>query len=309
MDDINKIELSFLNHNDVKELCGLYIDVFNRSVDPSYFVAKYGLDFNVNQFSVVARQNHDIVGFFGCIEQFFAKGYKQVKMVSCGDYTLTKRLRGKNIFDQLYHKVKEKAESENLDYLYAFQSDQTYKVAKKWGWKDEVGMKRAQIDVYPISTFQLLNKIGLSSFRLTKLENELTPFLINKFDVEFKSDDTYIHEYDEQFFNLKEFAKHYWVEIAGCVLALKYEYRITVGFIQFSSDANVLKMLAFLKKVARKCLIHEIVFHVQENSSEAQRLAQFMPLKKSFQVSSFKLNERAPSFSEVKLNFMDMDIF
>lgn len=309
MGNINDIELTFLTHNDTTGLCDLYIDVFNRKVDADYFTIKYGLNLGVNQFSVVARINGSVVGFFGGIEQEFVFGTKKMKLLSCGDYALKKELRGQKVFDLLYEKMKSKIKAEAFDYAYAFQSEQTYKVAKKWGWKDEAGMKRVQLDVFPFSTYRLFNKLGLSRYRKDKLEKELISYQVDKKGIIFSEENKFIHQYDDIFFQMKRFAHHYWVEIEGCILALKYDYRITVGYIQITPSVNIPNMLRILKKIARRCFIHEVVFHIQEDSIEAKQLAKYMPLKKSFQVSSLKLNEHSPSFSEVKLNFMDMDVF
>lgn len=311
MGNTSNIELSFLGMQDLPGLCNLYLEVFTKVVDEDYFIFKYGLNLeNVEVYSVVAKVENEVIGFFGGIEQSFTSNNQEVKMLSCGDYILKKELRGKSVFDQLYEKSLEKARLEQLDFVYAFQSVQTYKVAKKWGWKDEIGISRFHIKAFPFSTSKLGKVFGLSNWRIHKLEKELARYYtdINVNDLTGKSD-FYEHHYDNNFFEMKMFAKHYWIEIEGCVLWLKYDFVLTVGFAYFKDNSNLNKLIRQLKSIARKALIHEVVFHLQENSSEAQVLSKFGTLKDSFKVNSLQLNESSFPFSKVKLNFMDMDIF
>jgi len=68
-------------------------------------------------------------------------------------------------------------------------------------------------------------------------------------------------------------------------------------------------MLNTLKRIARKSLIHDVVFHLQGNLPEAIELNKYLKEKTSFKISSLKLQEDSPEFSSVRLNFMDMDVF
>lgn len=312
MENASDIRFTFLTRDDNDALRDLYVQVFGRQVGEQYFVVKYGLDIpNFDQFSVVAKKSNQVIGFFGGIKQHFVNQEgKQMTMMSCGDYLLLKEYRGLGVFDQLYQVILQKTIQQKFDYIYAFNSMQTHKIAKKWGWSDEVGMCRLQINAYPFSTSKLINKLGLSDWRIQKLTKALHPFLSN-IDINSlpKEKNLFYNRYDAQFFAMKKFVKHYLVEIAGCVLWVKYDYRLTIGFTHFTEEANISKMLKCLKSITQKALIHEIVFHVQENSKEAGTLKKQGTLQESFSMSAMPLKEDAPSFSNVLLNFMDMDVF
>ena len=312
MDNID-YQLENLSKCHVKELGVLFGQIFNKVVSDDYFIIKYGLNLpEIEQLSTVILSSNKVIGFIGVIGQSFNTNdkLKLMKIGFTGDFFLLEKYRKTGVFKKAYERSLKLINEHEYEHIYAFHSDQTYKVCQRWGWTDQIGFSRFHLKAIPFSTSRIVNKLGLKTWRIKQLEKELIPYksqtdlnsLLNRNDI-------FQNNYDATFFEMKTFCKHYMVEIEGCILFLKYDYLLSVGFVHFTDDSKIEKMLNTLKRIARISLIHDVVFHLQENSSEAIKLKKFLDEKPSFKISSLQLNEGAPVFSSVRLNFMDMDIF
>ena len=189
-----------------------------------------------------------------------------------------------------------------------FKVNRLIRFRKKLGWKDEVGFSRFHIKVFPFSTSRIVRWMGFDAWRQQSLENRLKPFLSKLNIDDLKSGKKFEQEYDEVFFQKKSFCKHFLIEISGCILYLKYNHLLSIGFCHLARHSDLPEVVHTLRNICRLSLIHNVVFHVQSNSLEANQLAQYLTEFASYKVSSWSLDPRF-SMSEIKLNFMDMDIF
>lgn len=305
-----KFSFEYLSLQHVPALCGLYKIIFNKTVSESFFINKYNLSDSQQQYSTIARNRGKIIGMFGAMPQKFSnKKGEKLRIISACDFFLLKKYRKTGIFNQLYQQTLYKAEKNNFDYIFAIQSRQTYKVCKKWNWLDQFHFNRYHFPVYPFSTARILDQIGLNNWRAKKLEKLLGPYH-SDFDINrFKPQQKLMNDYNQIFWKSKIHASHFFIELNGCSLILKYDYLLTIGFLCVKKENDLSKTITELKSICRKCLIHEIVFQLQSNSIEAQKLTELSQAKNSFPVSYLPLKDTTVPFEQVKINFIDMDVF
>ena len=164
------IKYEYLRKEHCNGLRQLYKNVFGKKVDENYFVIKYGLEFRNLQFSSVAILNGVVIGFHGAIlYQFTRDNSPTQNNLHTSDFMLISEFRGKGVFQKLYQMTLDMAKEQGVDHLYAFQSDQTYKICKRLGWKDEMGFSRFHIKNLMFSNTKLIRILGLSNWRNKRL--------------------------------------------------------------------------------------------------------------------------------------------
>ena len=307
------LKLEYLCMDHTAGLCDLYRIVFRKEVTEDYFKIKYGLfDSKRVQCATVASIDGEIIGFYGAFfTEFCDFNEKQtLNLVHTCDYILLEEFRGKGILDHLYRHSLAEMKRQNADFAYGFHSVQTYKFSQKFEWVDARHFKRFHLALFPKKGAQVLNKLGKENVLRKRLEKALIPFMLNRdFENMNRVPENYTQRYTKNFFKMKEFCPHYLIEIDGVILWLKYDYVISVGFVEFNEKRSAKEVLATLKKVLRRVGIFELVFHVQDETKEFKWLSQSVEAHSSFKISYLRLNDCEASFDDVKLNLMDMDIF
>ena len=311
--DATEIHYSFLNESHVDELSTVYNAIFGKSTSPDHFRIKYGLENPERiQYSSVALLNNKIIGFFGFILQEFGSydsANRLVVLQGC-DFFVTKSFRKGRVSKSLFDHSMDLARQHGIPYSYGFQSNQSYNTCNSWGFSDGIHFKRFHLPVVSKYTAGIIRKLRLEKLKIAQLERLVrkNPLLkplqeLNRVQGRFTNNFAF------DFFEQKNFCKHYQLELNGCILYLKYDRILSVGLCHFTEKAEPEKLIQSLKQLARKCLIHEIVFHVQGNSKEAALLQTYLPAYSSFKISYFTIGPSSIEFPAVQLNYMDMDVF
>ena len=306
-----KLEYLCLDH--AHGLCDLYRIVFRKEVTEDYFKIKYGLfDSKRIQCATVAIIKGKIIGFYGAIFTEFCDFNKEktLSLVNTCDYILLEEFRGKGVLDHLYLHSLAEMKRQKIDFVYGFHSVQTHKFSQKFEWIDGRHFKRFHLSLFPKIGAQVLNKLGCQKVLRNRLEKALNPFLSNRnFNSLNLAGENYTQRYTKDFFKMKEFCPHYLIEIDDVVLWLKYDYVITVGFVELYDKASAKEVLMKLKKILKRVGIFELVFHVQDGTKEFNWLSKSFKAHSSFKISYLRLSDCDALFDDVKLNLMDMDIF
>ena len=306
MEDI-KISFEFLQRKHLPELVNLYQSIFNKKVKHSYFEIKYGLHLpDQKQMSVVGIHEGKVIGFFGAIpHEFLLEGRSYSMLFTC-DYFLLESFRGKGVFDRIYRFVKEQAIEQNYDYFYTFDSAQTHKFGQKMGWSKApsfVGMDWMVIPQTVKSVFERTLGASWSKNRLRKLlapfETELTVDQLPETSMRF----------DSNFLEMKQFTDHYFVELHGCKVWLKHDYRLTIGFIDMMDDGDLELMLSQLKRMARKSGIHQIVMHLRPNDPFLDQIKKHGDAFEGYNASYLPLKKNLPEFERFTTHFIQGDMF
>ncbi len=311
--DATNIDLEYLTMRHTDDLCVLYRKVFGKTVDQHYFELKYGLkDEERIQSSTVAYIDEQIIGFYGCISvEFCDKTRKTV--VSAGsvcDFILLEEFRGTGIFDRLYRHTLERCEEEQMEYVFGFQSEQTWRLSARYGWKDTPGFSSFQLSFRHHTMSLVQQKLRGTDKMRQRVEQALGPFLIHSdLDTFNRLNDRFTMRYDASFLQEKSFCPHYLIEVEGVTMWMKYERTLVAGFIRFSDHFNAETFVQTLKNVLTPTGISDLTIHVWTGSPEYEILCSFLEASPSLRVSYLRLSENAGPFEELALNFMDADFF
>ena len=301
---------SILKSEHLGGLVRLYKTIFGKRVQESYFEIKYGLLLpNQIQFSTVILNGEEVIGFMGALPQQFKEGNKSIQTLHLGDFFLDKEYRGYDFFNKAYLHSLSIANTNKVDYLYAFQSDQTFKICERLGWHEEIGFKRFHIKALPSFFASFSSKLGLEKQSRRRLEKYIKPFIIEMNPSVFDLGKEWSMHCSEEFIKMKEYQPYYLIQIGGVTIWMKYEYRLSIGFMHMDETVDVKSMINTLQRIARKCLIAEVVIHLHPNSKEATILSESLEPFDSFQVSSLALKQDVPMFSFFDLHLMYGDVF
>lgn len=305
-----ELTFEFLKKEYTGELARMYKTIFNKIVSPDYFIVKYGLHLpDVEQRSIVAFLNQEVVGFFGVLPQVFYHNNKELNVLYTCDFFVLEVYRGKGMFPRLYEQILENSKRNGFKYLYAYHSEQTYKVCKSFGWQDEEGFSRFHCYAAPQYLSKIAGRLAPNSWRENRLKNTLQQYSVHPDLTESGESGKWRLTHDSNFFSMKEFWPRHFIKISGCTLWLKFDYRITVGYLHIDDQSDVQAMIDELQRIARKCLIHEIVFHIRTNSEVSMQMKKYVHEFPSFKVSALPLMENIPPFLDLQLCFMDGDLF
>lgn len=309
MGDTYDIVLESLGEGHLPGLRRLYKLIFNKEVEEEYFRIKYGLDKEQQiQFATVALLNEEPVGFMGALDHEFISTKDKIRLIGGCDYFLLNDYRGSGLFNTIYNETLRKAKEQKVNGIFAIQSGQTHKVSKKLGWQSQKPFNRFHIEILPFSTARIFRLLGLDKWRIDRLSELLFPYSTAiDFNI-YRPNQMYSQNYNFRYFRQKAFCQRFMVDIASCLLYLKYDYVLSVGFCHFKENAKPMLMIETLKRIARNSGIHDVVFQVHCGTTEAQILGEYLTPLPSFKVDSLLFDEKV-NFNAVKLNFMDMDVF
>lgn len=306
MEDI-KISFEFLQRKHLPELVTLYQSVFKKKVENSYFEIKYGLHLSdQKQMSVVGIHEGKVIGFFGAIPHEFLLDDQSYSTLFTCDYFLLDSFRGKGVFDQIYMFVKEQAIRQNYDYFYTFDSAQTHKFGRKMGWTrlpSFLGMEWKTFSQTAKSILERTFGAKWSKKRLAKLLKQY------KVDLTLDQLPESSLRYDDNFLEMKKFTDHYFVELHGCKVWLKYDYRLTIGFIHVTDQGDLFEMLNSLKRIALKSRVHQIVMHLRPDDPFLEQIKIHGITFEGYSSSYLPLKENLPEFEKFTTHFIQGDMF
>lgn len=309
---MESIDMKFeiLNSAHLASLVKLYDQIFKKKVQSEYFTIKYGLEIeNRKQLPIAAFEGDRMIGFFGGFVQRFTVQDKKVNIAYACDFFLEEEFRGKRIFDHIYNRFLENCREADIDFIYAFQSEQTYKFCKRQGWLDQPDLRRIQISLFPKPLKSVLERIFGSNWSLKVLSNKLKPFEIDLDAELLNNGEDGRMVYDLDFIKMKGFNRKYFIEIEGVKYWLKYDYRITIGWMSAPSEERLKRSLNILKSIARSSGIHEIIFHYVEGDQSFEELKKISSELPSFKMSYMPIGNPEISFQELQFSFIDGDLF
>lgn len=306
MEDI-KISFEFLQRKHLPELVVLYQSIFNKKVENSYFEIKYGLHLpDQKQMSVVGINDGRVIGFFGAIPQEFLLEDQSYSMLFTCDYFLEETYRGKGVFDRIYGFVKEQAIQQNYDYFYTFDSAQTHKFGRKMGWIRIPSFLGMEWKTFSHTAKSILERTFGAKWSKKRLEK-----LLAQYEVDLTLDqlpETSIR-YDDNFLEKKNFIDHFFVKIHGCFVWLKYDYRLTIGFIHVTDEGDLFEMLNSLKSIALRSRVHQIVMHLRPDDPFLEQIKIHGITFEGYSASYLPLKEDLPNFDRFTTHFIQGDMF
>ena len=120
----------------------------------------------------------------------------------------------------------------------------------------------------------------------------------------------YAAVYDELFFGYKMNGVYFTLLVEGCVLLVKYNRYLEVGYCHLQSDANVARMLDRLQRMARKLWVHEVVFQLAPDAPATTEIERYLEKFPSHYLGYDVFDAALAHVPDLlKINYLEADTF
>ncbi len=305
-----QFKLKTYRNVDAGDLTKLFEAVFKQKVDKKLLQAKYDTAILGNGgISSIAYHGDQAVAFWGAIPYPGLFGNKHLWIAHTCDYITLPQYQRQGLSSKLALKSCDLMRRNGIAFAFGFHSEQTYGVAKKLGWRDNVSMARFNIPVQRFPAGRFLAKTGFSrkiyrKYILYALSNRMTDrhLFTNVFNEKYLS-----ILYSAQFMTYKSFSPNYVVKLGPCRIWLKVSgYSLYIGAINGLTQHNVDDVLRDLKILANKLLVNEIHWHISRNTDIFKILSTRLTPQDSWKISCQLFDESINS-SSFRLNYADFD--
>ncbi|WP_034061052.1 GNAT family N-acetyltransferase [Lacinutrix jangbogonensis] len=304
----DKYQLKRLEKSDFPAVKELFWKVFKKKVTLHYLENKYDTSYlGIEYICSIAYYDKIPVAFYGALPQKFANNEREVYVAhACDSYTLAAHQR-KGLHYQLAKLAYEIMEENNMKYVYAFHSENTYFSTKKLGWKEHIPLKRFHIKVSTLPIAKVINKLHWNGIYSLFFNKKISQNALEKLSIDHK--DKFRQVFTPQLINYKNsFKSHYCIEIEGCVFWVKIQAIMHVGLSYAVSELALQKAIKKLKRKAFLLGITEFLFQVDPASIIASQLQTIVASKESWLVGYLDFDSEI-NLKDFIFNYSDLDTF
>jgi len=300
--------LKRVDNNDFPAIKELFWKVFKKKVSLHYLQNKYNTSYLGVQYICSIAYCDDVpVAFYGAIPQKFKNNEREIFVAhACDSYTLPNHQR-KGLHYELARFAYDIMRENDMKYVYAFHSENTYFSTKKLGWKEHEHLQRYHIKVHTLPIGKVLNKLRWTNiydvFFNQKVSLEATKKLTSEHEEKFQI------QLKDNFITYKNsFKSHYCIELEGCVFWLKIQAIIHVGKFYAPSAEALQKAIKKLKRKAFMLGITEFLFQVDADSNMAKQLQTIIQPKESWLVGYLDFDPDI-NLNDFIFTYSDLDTF
>ncbi|MCO6162131.1 GNAT family N-acetyltransferase [Flavobacterium sp. NRK F7] len=260
----------------------LFFKVFNKKVSINYLKNKYDTSYlGIQNICSIAYFENLPVAFYGALPQQFANKEKTIFVAhACDSFTL-KEYQGQGLHFQLAKFSYEIMKQENIKFVYAFHSENTYHSTKKLDWKEHLPMQRYHIKIPTIPFAKMVNKLHFNFIYSYFFKQKPPIGSLEKINT--NETKQFQQVFNDKFISYKnKIQPHYFMEDEGCLIWFKIEAIIHVGIFYAPSEFALKKTIQKLKTKAFFLGINEILFQVDSLSKMALQLNNFNSSKESW---------------------------
>lgn len=300
--------LKRVDNNDFPAIKELFWKVFKKKVTLKYLQNKYNTSYlGVKYICSIAYCDEIPVAFYGAIPQKFKNNKGEVYVAhACDSYTLPNHQR-KGLHYELAKLAYEIMKENDMKYVYAFHSENTYYSTKKLGWKEHEHLQRFHIKINTLPIGKILNKLRWTNLYDVFFKQKVSQEAIEKLTSEHQ--DKFRLKFDRDFITYKNsFKNHYCVELEGCVFWLKIQAIIHVGQFYAPSEIELQKAIKKLKRKAFFLGITEFLFQVNANSIMSKQLQSITQPKESWLVGYLDFDPEI-DLKDFIFTYSDLDTF
>lgn len=291
----------------------VFKNVFKKHLSLEYLKLKYDNSLHGGKYMayLAYTENGEPIGFHG--GTFYQMEYQgNVKtIIQGGDSMTDERFQGKGLFTKLGKIMQAKAEEEHVEFIYGFPNQNSYPgYIKKLDWKFTENMQCFSIPVRAIPFESFYRKLGLN-----ELYQQLAVGVFKKHLVESRdfASTVITREYggirrDDRFYDYKRYSRNYILSIEDCKVWIKINGAIHVGDIENKSDDIKNKVIAKLKKIARRLGVSKIIFQASPNTHISTHLSKLYPYQETFPIGFYNINSDIP-LEKLKFTYGDLDTF
>lgn len=304
----NKYLLKRVENSDFPAIKELFWKVFKKKVSLDYLQNKYNTTYlGINYICSIAYYNELPVAFYGAIPQKFnCKNTDVFVAHACDSYTLATHQK-KGLHYELAKLAYSIMKENDMKYVYAFHSKNTYYSTKKLGWKEHETLERFHIKIKTFPLGKVLNKLNCSKFYNPFFNNKTSKNAIKKLNTEHK--EKFRLKFNTDFVSYKNsFKEHYCIELEGCVFWIKIQAIIHVGQFYAPSEVALQKAIKKLKKRAFLLGITELLFQLDTNSTMSKQLKTIIEPKTSWLVGYLDFDSEI-NLKDFIFTYSDLDTF
>lgn len=300
--------LKRVDNSDFPAIKELFWKVFKKKVTLNYLQNKYNTSYlGVNYICSIAYCDKIPVAFYGAIPQKFKNNNREIYVAhACDSYTLPNHQRKglHNALAKFAYKIMKK---NDMKYVYAFHSENTYRSTKKLGWKEHERLQRFHIKVNTLPIGKVLNKFRRNHLYDAFFKQKVSQEAMEKLNSEHP--EKYQIQFTKDFVDYKNsFKSHHCVELEGCVFWLKIQAIIHVGKFYAPSAEALQKAMKKLKRKAFFLGITEFLFQVDADSTMAKQLQTITQPKESWLVGYLDFDP-AINLKDFIFTYSDLDTF
>lgn len=300
--------LKRVDNNDFPAIKELFWKVFKKKVSLHYLQNKYNTShLGVQYICSIAYCDAIPVAFYGAIPQKFKNNEKEIFVAhACDSYTLPNHQR-KGLHYELARLAYEIMKENNMKYVYAFHSENTYYSTKKLGWKEHENLQRYHIKVNTLPIGKIVNKLRWTNLYDIFFSKKVSSEAMKKLNLYHK--EHYQIQFTDDFITYKNsFKSHYCIELEGCVFWLKIQAIFHVGKCYAPSAEALQKALKKLKRKAFFLGITEFLFQVDADATIAKQLQTITQPKESWLVGYLDFDPEI-DLNEFIFTYSDLDTF
>jgi hypothetical protein len=300
--------LKRVEKSDFPAIKELFWKVFRKKVSLHYLENKYDTSYlGIKYICSIAYYDDIPVAFYGALPQKFANSEREIYVAhACDSYTLAEHQR-KGLHYQLAKLTYEIMVDNDLKYVYAFHSENTYYSTKKLGWKEHERLQRYHIKTNTIPIAKVLNKIRWNKLYDVFFKKEVSHDAIGKLTIEHK--DKFRQVFRPDFIDYKNsFKSHYCIEVEGCVFWVKIQAIMHVGIFYAPSDIAFQKAIKKLRHKAFFLGITEFLFQVDATSIMAKQLKTIVQPKESWLAGYLDFDPEI-NLKDFIFSYSDLDTF
>ena len=289
----HKIIIRIMESKDVSALKLLYNKVFNKKIEKNILENKYdGSYISMPYFSSVAYHNNRIIGFYGALPQKFYNGTDDISVVHTCDSITIKEYRKKGIHYALANLAYENMKNYNIQFVYAFHSENTFQSTKKLNWKVRKRLVRFHIKTGTLPMSKIFNRLQLGTINSFIADQIFTPYRIEPNQWPLGNDKLYRQKIGVPLIKYKDnISPHYLIKLGDCTFWIKLVSILQVGTFYAPNLKSFEKAISKLRKLCKTAGIPEIIFHMDPNDPKTNYLKKISTPLPSWRIGYLKFND------------------
>jgi len=304
---LNKYHLKRLEEKDFPAVKEIFWKVFHKKVSLSYLKNKYNTSYlGVKYICSIAYKGKIPVAFYGAIPQKFSNHSQEILVAhACDSFTL-KECQGQGLHFQLATISYELMKENNIKFVYAYHSDNTYHSTKKLGWKEHIHMQRFHVKVPTLPISKILNKLGSNSFYTLFFSEKISKEALEKLQ---SNSSQFRQKFTKSFIDYKNsFNNHFFIELYDCVFWVKIQSIMNIGLVQAPSETSLKKATRKLRRIAFFLGIKELLFQIDSATPVASYLTKIVVPKKSWLIGYLDFDPTI-NLEEFLFTYADLDTY
>jgi hypothetical protein len=311
--DSSNIQYVRLSLDNVKELPGLFKEVFGISFSKDYFVTRYFSEHLEKPcWGYLAKINDEYVGFSGGLFRYFEGNGKRYVGIQSVDAVAKAKSRGHGIFKNILTLIHEDCLKNGYDFIYGFPNPNSYKVmVNKMGFEVVGSLELFRYNLKGLPISKIIHRIPF----LTKAYTAYTNRILSKYE---KKDGYFPNSAQTgSFFGLARSERYIqyklkngnkFIVVENIGVWVKCSSRFLVGDIEINPEVNIEKLLSALKKIALSCGADQIDFKFSPGTFWYEKLSEVVTPQDSH-VVIYRPVSTELDWNQFKYTASDFDMF